>query len=195
MLELVVYHKFTSGDATDHSGWGNHGRMFGPTPVAGRRRGLAFDGVDDRVVVLPSASLSAMGAIRTLVSARLDVGGQRRTLVEGYLSFSLLVESDGSLAGFVYVENGWRGVQSTAGTILPGRWLDLELTYDGRDTFILRVGEDVVGSRVHVAGPVNGVQWPFGLNIGAWPDADRRMFKGAIKQVQVWRAAGGVPSG
>src|SRR5947208_16358412 len=133
MFELVVWHRYGGGEATDHSGWGNHGRSFGPTLVGGRRgdrSALAFDGVDDRVVVLPSESLSTMGAVRTLVSARLDAGHQRRTLVEGYLSYSLLVDPDGSLAGFVYVEYGWHGVRSAPGTIVPERWLDLELAYD-----------------------------------------------------------------
>jgi hypothetical protein len=31
------------------------------------------------------------------------------------------------------------------------------------------------------------VGWPFGLNIGAWPDKDRRVFKGRIDEVKLWR--------
>jgi Concanavalin A-like lectin/glucanases superfamily len=192
VFELVLNYLFDGGTAIDGSGWDNHGRVIGPTPCrgrSGRRTALAFDGIDDRVIALPSESLSSLGGVRALVSARLDSGGQRRTLVEGYLSFSLQVEADASVSGSIYVDENWPGVRSPAGTMLPGSWLDVEFVYDGRDTFLLRVDDVIVANRVRTSGRVDSVRWPFGLTVGAWPDGDRRMFEGAIDEVQVWRAA------
>jgi hypothetical protein len=158
--------------------------VLGPVPSD---RGLRFDGVDDRVVTLPSASLSELGGVRVAVSGRLRAGGTRRTLVEGYLAFALQIEADGGLSGFVYAESQWRGVASPPGEIAAGRWFDAEFVYDGRDTFLLTLDGRVVAHRAQSAGSIGSPAWPFGLTIGAWPDGDRRCFAGELAAVRVSR--------
>jgi hypothetical protein len=189
-FELVLWHQYSDGRATDISGFGNHGRVEGPTLAEGRRDGsgsLAFDGVDDRIVVLPSASLREFNALRVSAWVWLEQLGGRRTIIEGYASFSVLVEPDGILEGTIYNGSRWEGVRSRPNLLPFSEWVKVTYLYDGVDTSALYLNGERVGVNLRPLGRIEPVGWPFGLNIGAWPDKDRRVFKGRIDEVKLWR--------
>jgi hypothetical protein len=184
-FELVLRHDYTAGAASDDSGFGNDGHAFGD-PAFGPD-GLAFDGRRTRVAVPPSPSLSRLPGVRVSARVRVDELGERRTIIEGYLAFAVVVEEDGALNGGVYTAERWDGAVSAPGVVPLGRWVELAFLYDGRDTAMLCLDGTTVGSRLLPMGPIGGVAWPYGVSIGAWPDQDLRVFSGAISRVELWR--------
>ena len=185
-FELVVHHRYTEG-ATDLSGQGNHGHRLPSRPDGGDADGFAFDGRHSRVVVFPAPSLQELGGVRVRARVRVDRLGDRRTIVEGYLAFVLSVEPDGALAGGIYSGDQWHTLVSPPATIPLGRWIDVAFTFDGRDTASLSVDGVVVASRCAPLGRVGSIEWPFGLNVGAWPDQDLRVLDGRIAELWLWR--------
>jgi hypothetical protein len=184
-FELVLRHDYTTGSAADGSGLGNHGHTFGD-PVFGPE-GLVFDGQRTRVAVPPSPTLVGLSGVRVSARLRVDELGERRTVVEGYLAFAVVVEEDGALNGGVYTAERWDGAGSAPGLVPLGRWVEVTFVYDGRDTAMLWLDGVAVGSRLLPMGPIGGVAWPYGVSIGAWPDQDLRVFSGAISRVELWR--------
>ena len=188
--ELILWHDYRAGSAEDRSGYENHGRIDGPVTAEGRQpdwQALRFDGVDDRVVVLPSASLRTLGGIRLTAWIWLAALGGRRTIVEGFSSFSLLIEPSGILEGTIYNGSRWEGVRSRPDLLPLQRWVRITYAYDGVDTSTLEVDGQPVGFNVRPLGTIQPVDWPFGLNVGAWPDGSRRVFAGRIAEVKLWR--------
>jgi hypothetical protein len=195
-LALVLHHRYGyCARAIDLSGHDNHGHVVRASESASAveqsaaaGHGLRFDGVTTRVVVPPSPSLESLGAVRIDVRLLLEAGGHRRTIVEGFLAISFFVEPDGRLAGTIYTGHNWYGAYSNAPVVPTDHLVDLSFVYDGLATSILRVDGRIVAVSERPIGPVSGVAWPFGLNIGGWPDADRRMFQGVIYELKIWRA-------
>ncbi|GAA0360180.1 hypothetical protein GCM10009530_06850 [Microbispora corallina] len=182
-FELVVHHRYTSGSSADLSGHGNHGHSATrPDPD-----GMPFDGRGSRVVVFPSPSLADLGGVRARVRLRADALAERRTLVEGYLAFSFSIEPDGALLGSVYAGLQWHVLATAPGLVPTGRWVDVSFVYDGLDLMTLSVDGALAASREDNLGRVGGVEWPYGLNIGAWPDDDVRVFDGRMAEVWLWR--------
>jgi hypothetical protein len=179
--ELVIHHDYTSGGCADLSGHANDGHRLpeGSDPAV-------FDGQHTRVVVLPTAGLADLGGIRVKARVWLDELGDRRTIMEGYLAFCFAIEPDGALVGSTYADLRWQEITTAPGAVPLREWVDVTFGYDGRDTATLSVG-DAVTTRYAPLGRVGGVQWPYGLNIGSWPDHDLRVFSGRIAQVWLWR--------
>jgi hypothetical protein len=182
-FELVVHHRYTSGSCADLSGHGNHGH----STTAATPEGMPFDGHSTRVVVFPSPSLTELGGLRARVRLCADALAERRTLVEGYLAFSFSIEPDGALLGSVYAGLRWYVLATSPGVVPAGRWVDVGFVYDGLDTMTLSVDASLVALRQDNLGRVGGVEWPYGLNIGAWPDDDARVFSGRMAEVWLWR--------
>jgi hypothetical protein len=191
-FELVLRHDYTTGGAVDGSGFGNHGHPFGAAGFG--PDGLTFDGRRSRVAVPPSPSLTGLAGVRVSARLRVDELGERRTIVEGYLAFAVVVEGDGALNGGVYTAERWDGAASAPGVVPVGRWVDVTFLYDGRDTAMLWLDGVAVGSRLLPMGPMDGVAWPYGLSIGAWPDQDLRVLSGVIGRVELWRSVSGPES-
>jgi hypothetical protein len=191
-LELVVHHRY--GDLfgeTDLSGNGNHGYLIRPAEISTAQSvgALILDGITSRVIVRPAASLRNLCAILVSAEIQVDELVHRRTVIEGFLAFSLVIEGDGRLSGFVYTGEQWFGVVSHAGEVPVNKWVKAGFYYDGLSTLVLMLDGTVIAKRELSIGPVRSVEWPFGLNIGGWPDTDSRMFKGKIREIKLWRAA------
>ncbi|MCK4625156.1 MAG: VCBS repeat-containing protein [Phycisphaerae bacterium] len=72
-VDLVAYWSFDDGTAEDQSGFGNHGTIFGATPVVGvSGQALYFDGVDDFVEVPDADILDIDGNITLSAWAYLE---------------------------------------------------------------------------------------------------------------------------
>jgi hypothetical protein len=195
-LMLVLHHRYSSGaQAFDLSGHDNHGRVVRGSEsstvderTAPKGDGLRFDGLTTRVVVPPSSSLTSLGAVRVDARLLVQAGEHRRTIVEGFLAMSFYIEPDDSLGGGVYTGHHWCGAYSNARVVPTARPIDVSFLYDGLATSILQVDRRIVATVDRPLGTVRSIEWPFGLNVGAWPDADRRMFRGIIYELKIWRA-------
>ncbi|MFI0926462.1 LamG-like jellyroll fold domain-containing protein [Streptomyces sp. NPDC021012] len=191
MFELVLHHRYDRPGAEDLSGRGNHG-YGAPGRGEGREAGTGaalFDGTTDRVFVPPSPTLTRSGGIRADLTVNLEEYVHRRTLIEGYLSFALGVEGDGALGASIYQNMEWGGIQSRPGLVPLGRWVHVTFVYTDDGAMALTMDGELVAEGYGGLGPAQGIHWPFGLNIGAWPDGDQRMWKGRIEEVMLWRTA------
>jgi hypothetical protein len=192
MFELVLHHDYATETAQDLSGNDNHGRISHLSLVEGMRpstAALGFDGYTDRVVVFPSESLNDLKALRISAWIWVQELGQRRNLLEGFVSFAMMIEEDGTLQCKVYDGTRWDGVWTPPNTIPVQEWIQVHFVYDGDETAALYVNDHLVAKRYWHLGHVHSIAWPYGLNIGAWPDADRYVFAGKIATLKVWRAA------
>jgi hypothetical protein len=186
-LRLVLHHDYTTATAEDLSGHGNDGALVGgefvdPGEGSG---GIELDGLNDRIVVRPSGSLAHLSALRVDVNVLLHSLGERRDLVEGYLSFAVFVHDDGSVQGGVYDRSGWLTIRSAAGCVEPGRWVRVSYACDPELGSHLYVDGVLVQYDGRVPTAFGDVSWPFGLNVGAWPDADLFMLRGRVADVMV----------
>lgn len=87
----------------------------------------------------------------------------------------------------------WKGVNSDVEfspdgvkrTVTPGDWTRVVFVHNG---FSLQLWFDdqMVGYRDDITSGVLGVQ-PGGVHIGAWPNADKYVLKGAMDRVRIWK--------
>jgi hypothetical protein len=166
------------------------------TQVQGRSpqsRAMGFDGVRSRVVVLPSPALTDLGGARISAWLRVDEVVGRHTIIEGYLAFALFIDADRSIGGTVYNGFDWGGVRSSPDVVPLGEWLHVAFTYDGIDTATIHLNRELRAHEYSPFGPMLGVQWPYGISVGAWPDADKRVFAGRIEELKLWCRPGRSP--
>jgi hypothetical protein len=182
--ELVVHHKYASGSCDDLSGHGNHGHT---TAVPRSPDGIVFDGHSTRVVVFPSSSLAGLGGIRARARVCVDELGDRRTIMEGYLAFSFSAEPDGALAGSILTGQEWHEIRTPPSTVPLHRWVDVSYSYDGTDSAAISLDGRIVAAQYANLGSIGAIDWPYGLNIGAWPDDATRVFCGRMTEVWLWR--------
>jgi len=156
----------------------------GPAPHA---PAMGFDGLRSRISVLPSPALAQLEGVRVTARIWIDALERRHTLVEAYLAFALFVDADGSIGATVYSGTDWGGARSGPGVVPLQRWVDIRYSHDGIDTTEIEVDGTVHAQEFSSFGPVRGVQWPYGVSIGAWPDADKRLFHGRMDAVRLWR--------
>jgi hypothetical protein len=190
MFKLILHYNCQEEKIVDLSGNANHGHYSSSRLVEARslgRKSLYFNGINDRVVVLPSESLMELSAIRATAWLWVEELGQRRNIIEGFLSFAFFIEADGSLRGSIYDGSIWKPIlKSKPNTIPLQEWVHILYVYDGIDTSLIYVNNKLIVSNYSYYGKVQSVQWPFGLSIGAWPDADKFMFKGKIGGIKLW---------
>ncbi|WP_248294249.1 LamG domain-containing protein [Actinoplanes sp. TBRC 11911] len=189
-MELILSLRQGDGGPVDTSGRGGAVRGRNVAAVEGRlpgRSAMGFDGARSRVVVLPSEALTELGGVRVTTWLWVNEVTGRHTIAEGYLSFALFVDADRSIGGTVYNGFDWGGVRSAPGTVPLRQWLYLAFTYDGVDTSTIHLDNVLRAHEYSPFGSVLGVEWPYGLNVGAWPDADKRVFAGRIDELKLWR--------
>jgi hypothetical protein len=150
------------------------------------KKAFYFNGIDDRIVVFPSETLTNLRAIRITAWIWIEELGQRRNIVEGYLSFALSIEDTEKLRCGIYDGAKWNTISTHPNAIPIQEWVLLKFIYDGINTAALYVNGNLVASENRHLGQVRTIQWPFELNIGAWPDANKFVFKGKISEIKIW---------
>jgi len=186
---LVLHHRYGNPEPHDLSGHGNYGYATAGRAMGrdGQLTGRQFDGVASRIYVRPSTTLTRPGGLRADVSVLVEELGHRRTLIEGYLSFALFVEGDGAIGAGIYRYKEWSGVQTPPGLVPLGSWITVSFRYTGDGVMTLSLNDEIVAESYRQLGDAAGIEWPFGLNIGAWPDGDQRILKGRVDEVRLWR--------
>ena len=194
---LAVHHTYEGRTAFDVSMNHHHGRLENVAPAAGVVR---FEGGADCVRVMRSPTLAAMRAVRTTVRFAVPpqpwgidpwysgAGPRRMNLIEGYLSFALVIDADRSLHGTILDRSGhWRGTQSPPDTVTFGSWHEATFVHDGFSACRIDLDGVTVAEAFDVLGPVSAPQNPYGIAIGHWPDPDDRYsFIGDIGDVKLW---------
>jgi hypothetical protein len=117
-----------------------------------------------------------------------DGGGRRYNLVEGFISFVLFVDQDGSLQGGIVDASGnWKGTSTAPGIVAPDVWHVAELLHDGVNHCQIFLDGSRVAASYDIRGAVRSVG-NFGISIGAWPDtAGPYTFEGYIGEVRLYK--------
>jgi concanavalin A-like lectin/glucanase superfamily protein len=189
MNQLVLHHTYIGGSTFDVSGFSNHGIPEDVTPGTGATAGsYQFDQPTSGILVGPSGSLSNLVAIRARIKFRHEPINQARfNLMEGFLSFAMFIQPDGSLRATIVDANGaWTGATTPAGTVSPNVWHEAELQHDGVSRLRILLDGTVVAANDNVPGPVRSVG-NLGVAIGRWPDQHTYQFAGFIGETQLWR--------
>ena len=183
---LVLHHTYAGNSAFDVSQNHHHGRLEHvgvsadpPTSPAARTASACAT----------SPTLAKMRAVRTAVRFRWEPNGHRRfNLIEGYLSFALVIDGDNSLHGTIHQRGGgWPGAKSAAGVVQPGVWHEAVFVHDGFSACRVELDGTTVAESFDVPGPMSGVEAPYGIAIGHWPDpGDQYSFVGEMSDVHVW---------
>ena len=79
------------------------------------------------------------------------------------------------------------GIPSAPNAVPLRRWFEAVFVYDGVDTCTLHLDDEPCAAEFVPLGSVRGIAWPYGVSVGAWPDADKRVFAGRIEEVRLWR--------
>lgn len=191
MNKLVIHHTYAQGVAFDISSNRNHGVLTDVTPGSGQfERSFLFDQPSSRIDVAPSTTLEHLRAIRVRVVFYWQPNGgapHRHNLIEGFVSFALFIQPDGSLVGTIVDADGnWRGAVSQPGVVTPGSFHVADFIHDGINRCVLFIDGAQV-SYADVRGPVRSVG-PLGIAIGHWPDPpDNYTFEGYIAETQLFK--------
>jgi hypothetical protein len=192
MNRLVLHHVYNHGLAFDTSGSGNHGSRVDVTPGSGTFAGsLQWSAGDSAVLVSPSPSLQNLTAIRTAVRFYAEVpptGPHRLNLIEGQLSFALVVDDDQALHGTVFdPDRNWVGPRSGPGLVQPRQWHVAQFEHDGVSHCRLLLDGAIVGEQFDARGPVRSVG-PRGISIGHWAEEPAvYTFDGYIGEVWLYK--------
>jgi len=191
-MELALDLRQGTSGPVDVSGHGGAVRAVHVRAVEGPTAhgpAMEFDGRRSRIAVLPSPTLDEIEGVRVTARIWIDTLMGRHTVLEAYLAFALFIEADGSVGATVYSGTDWGGLRSDPGVVPLRRWVDMEYSYDGIDTSEIHLDGALQAQEYSSFGPVRGVQWPYGVSVGAWPDADKRMFQGRMDAVRLWRGS------
>jgi len=191
MNTLVIHHTYMHGLTFDISNHRNHGIPIAVNMGSGPfLNSFDFSSGDSRIMVEPSPSLNDLRAIRTSVRFyhRPTEGGRRYNLIEGHVSFVLVIGADRSLAGGIVDANGnWSTISSAPDSVIPEQWYEAELRHDGVNHCQLSLDGNLVATSYSMHGPVRSVG-NYGIAIGAWPDyPPPYTFQGYIGEVQLYK--------
>ena len=194
---LVGYWSFDEGSGTtvnDLSGRGNVGTLQnGPTWTTGRVGGaLSFDGVNDLVSVLDSASLNITGTITIeawikTTSASVDFSSTIITKGSGayFLTTGEYTFTTPRVTGFLWIGGAWHFLRGNT-PINDGNWHHAVMTYNGSHLKVYRNGILDAVPRA-VSGAIGVDSRP--LNIGRYLGTSSLFFRGSIDEVRIYNRA------
>jgi hypothetical protein len=187
---LFLHHRYSDLPPRDVSGHGNDGigqdLAVGAGPLAGT---AAFNGSTSWVHVLRSKSMDDLRQFQGRIAFRVDPAApaQRLNLVEGHLSFAIVVNGDRSVSFTIVERSGqWRGCTSVPGVVSPGVWHTLVAAHDGISEARIGLDAQVVARATNVMGLVHSVG-ALGIAIGRWPDSPAYQFRGCISEVALYK--------
>ncbi len=148
---------------------------------------LRFRSDDDALEVpVRDDSLQRFAALRIQALVRPETITRRYNIVEGWMSFAFLIESDGRLVATVYDGQRWVGPDSGTTTVPANRWSRVAFQHDGVSHAFLTLDGNVVG-RSHDMPPVMHQPRQV-IAVGHWPRGDGRYtFRGRLGHVRIER--------
>lgn len=181
-LRMTAYQ---GGRVIDATSFANHGDLLGK--ISPQQGYLGFQGDDAQVeLVARDESLARFAALRVQALVRPQPITRRFNIAEGWMSFALVIESDGRLHGTVFDGHKWVGPDSGAARVPPNQWSRVTFEFDGVSIATLTLDGATVGTRLDM--PVGMHQPRQVITIGHWPRGDHRYtFKGEIGHVRIER--------
>lgn len=200
---LVVYFSFDDEEeeeVQDHSQYGNNGTLGGnPEWTDGKfGKALAFDSVDDQVVVPTNEKLDieeditmmawAIAGDNLLADWRTIVGkSPTNVLGENSFAYDIRTDQSGVLRFSLNIGGTWTHVM---GPVLKiDQWYHIAGTYDGKEMVLYLDGVSI--GKTPTSGKINVIADP--LCVGNIVDAGgaphNEYWSGAIDEVRVWNRA------
>jgi len=186
-IGLVAYYSFDDGTATDNSGNGNNGTIYGATWVDGiSGKALRFDGVDDYV---STADIDLAGDFTfELWIKRNKVSGQYLISKHGggYTGYSLALDTlqSNSIRGFYGNGYSWQDVEATGISWKTNVWYHIVFTKAGTNLKIFLDGTEA-GSAIGSGSTVlnnNNLTTGSAFSLEGW-------FNGTIDEVHIYNRA------
>ena len=194
---LVGWWRF-NGDATDSSGNGNNGMVYGTKTYVDSPMGkaLSFDGVNNYVDCGNDASLKPTIALTVEAwvnytdffsdSVGHAIVSESQYTSNGFMLYQACGDPYNRVRYFVRIDTGLFIGQS--GTpLLINTWYHLAMTYDGSDLTLYIDGD--YDSSVSATGAVKWSGTTPNLYIGSTYTAGCKKFKGLIDDVRIWNVA------
>jgi len=192
VTDLMGYWHFDE-EATDYSGYGNHGLILGPTNTAGViNEALYFDGLNDSIScgVAPNLDLTDAITIEAWINAPSGAGDYMlvKFLIIGPLWSGFLVRAgqaaiaDRCVWG-IFPNPGPVAFLTSIGNLATGTWHHLVCTYDRANMIIYIDGglDNSIPENRPIAPPIGGNLF-FGSFFGMWG-------KGSYDEVRIYNRA------
>ncbi len=179
-LAMDKYHDGLVLDSTSHQ---NNAKISGP--VSKHRGYISFRGADAQLEIPAiDESLTSFGALRIQAFVRPQPISHRYNIIEGWMSFALFIESDGSLTGTVYDGHRWVGPNSGQIKVPINKWSRVCLEYDGVSILSLKLNGRIVGSRLDISSKILPPRQV--ITLGHWPRGDGRYtLKGDLGHIRI----------
>lgn len=163
--------EFSGNQALDMSDFSNHAYFFGGISL---NTGFVkfLDSQARLEIPVRDDSLSRFAALRVQARVRPGPITRRFNIVEGWMSFALMILPDGRLMATVYDGENWVGLESGSHTVTPNQWSSIMFEYDGISIASLWLDGVTVQSKFDM--PV-AIKPPRELiALGYWPRGDGR---------------------
>ncbi len=154
----------------DSTEFRNHADLLGNAQPGAGYVAFADPGAQLEVPVRDD-SLARMSALRVQVLVKPGPITRRFNLVEGWMSFAVVIQADGRLAAAVYDGQQWIGPTSVV-TVASGQWARVMFEYDGVSIATLTLDGNTVGSRLDMPAGIRSPQQV--ITLGHWPRGDDR---------------------
>lgn len=202
---LVAYWSFGDSTATDNSGNGHNGTVYGATPVSGiYKQAFNFDGQNDFIQVPNSSSLNPASITLTAWYKPTSFSGNGYIIYkEGFLGAMYVAQhqyylkvygnqpnpSQGSAFGFgIAASQMDRETKTQNNFWVPGHWYCIVGTYDGQ-TLKLYVNGHLQSSYYTNNGAINNCGRPLRLGKGMNSPSDTVYASGIIDEVRIYNRA------
>ncbi len=193
---LIAYLPF-DGDLSDKSGNGNDGTSYGAlSTVSGKiNQGMSFDGIDDYIEVVDSASLDITNNL-TMESwfsptTTINSTNSNARIVDKQNAYYLLFDypsTNGKLKLVLKIGGTWVNVASVTATWNAGQWYHIVGTYDG-STMRIYVNGTLENSKP-MTGNIGTSDYKLFLGTRAVSNVPTNMFfNGSIDEVKIYSRA------
>lgn len=167
-LEMKAYQ---GNRVLDASGYDNDATALGA--VATHSGYVTFGGLDAQLEVpVRDESLARFAAVRVQALVRPAPITRRFNLVEGWMSFALVIQDDARLIASIYDGQNWVALDSGATRVSPDRWARISFEYDGVSIASIALDGVTVASRLDMPAGIRQPQQV--ITLGHWPRGDDR---------------------
>ncbi len=175
--------EYQTNSIIDKSDFGNHGHLMGA--VTTQTGFVVYNDLDAQIEIpVRNNSLNRFEGLRVQALVKPNPFIRRYNLVEGWMSFALVIQPNGQLVGTIYDGQQWIGPDSGTNLLTPNAWNRVAFEFDGISRATLKIEEAIVGSRDDM--PLGIAQPNQVITLGHWPRGDDRYtLSGALGHVRI----------